>query len=103
MYIKRTFTCQSDNLVYAITCQLYKMIYVGETARSLVVRFAEHLADIRHNRSKPVAQHFNSAGHTPWDLGCYNTSWNHSGSDSVVSYVTFSPSFPHLPESGSLK
>ena len=60
MYIKRTFTCQSDNLVYAITCQLYKMIYVGETARSLVVRFAEHLADIRHNRSKPVAQHFNS-------------------------------------------
>ena len=54
MYIKRTFTCQSDNLVYAITCQLCKMIYFGETSRSLVVRFAEHLADIRHTRSKSL-------------------------------------------------
>ena len=60
MYIKRTFTCQSNKLVYAIICQLCKMIYVGEMARSLVVHFAEPLADIRHNRSKPVAQHFNS-------------------------------------------
>ena len=68
MYIKRTFTCQSDSLVYAITCQLCNTIYVGETARSLVVRFAEHLADIRHNRSTPVAQHFNSAGHTIADV-----------------------------------
>ena len=29
-----------------------------------MVHFLEHLADIHHNRSKPVAQHFNSAGHT---------------------------------------
>ena len=68
MYIKRTFTCQSNNLVYAITCQLCNMIYAGETARFLVVRFAEHLADIRHNHSKSVAQHFNSAGHTIADV-----------------------------------
>ena len=68
-YIKRTFTCQSYNLVYATTCQLCKMIYVGETAWSLVVRFVEHLANIRHNLSKPVAQHFNSAGHTIADAG----------------------------------
>ena len=54
------FTCQSNNLVYAITCQSCNLIYVGETSRSLAVRFSEHLADIRHNRSKPVAQH--SAG-----------------------------------------
>ena len=68
MYIKRTFTCQSNKLVYAIICQLCKMIYVGETARSFVVCFAEHLADIRHNRSKPVAQHFNSASHIIADV-----------------------------------
>ena len=36
--------------------------------RSLEVRFSEHLADIRHNRSKPVAHHFNSAGHTVADV-----------------------------------
>ena len=64
MSIKRTFTCQSDNLVYAITCQSCNLIYVGETSRSIVVHFSEHLADVRHNRSKPVAQHFNSASHT---------------------------------------
>ena len=52
------------NLVYAITCQSCNLIYVGETSRSLMVHFSEHLADIRHNCSKPVAQHFNPAGHT---------------------------------------
>ena len=33
-----------------------------------MVRFAEHMGDIRHNRSKLVAQHFNSAGHTIADV-----------------------------------
>ena len=41
------------------------MIYIGETARSLVARFAEYLADICH---KPAAQHFNSASHTIADV-----------------------------------
>ena len=41
---------------------------MGETARALVTRFTEHLSDIRHNRNKPVAQHFNSANHTIMDL-----------------------------------
>ena len=44
------------------------MIYVGETASSLVVCFAEYLAAICHNRNQPVAQHFNSAGHTIADV-----------------------------------
>ena len=68
MSIKRTFTCQSNYLVYAITCQSCNLIYVGETSKSLAVCFSEHLADIRHNHSKPVAQHFNSAGHTIADV-----------------------------------
>ena len=67
MSIKRTFTCQSLNLVSAITCQSCN-IYVGETSRSLMFHFLEHLADIHHNRSKPVAQHFNSASHTIADV-----------------------------------
>ena len=68
MSIKTTFTCRSDNLVYAITCHSCNFVYVGEVSRSLAVRFSEHLADIRHNRSKPVAQHFNFAGHTIADV-----------------------------------
>ena len=57
MSIKRTFRCQSNNLVYAITCQSCNLIYVGETSRSIVVHFSEHLADVRYYSSKPVAQH----------------------------------------------
>ena len=68
MSIKRTLTCQSDNLVYAITCQSCNLIYVGATSRSLAVHFSKHLADIHHNRSKPLAQHFNFAGHTIADI-----------------------------------
>ena len=37
-------------------------------SRSLLVRFSEHLADIHHKRSNPVAQHVNSAGHTIADV-----------------------------------
>ena len=40
------------------SCQSCNLIYVGETSRSLVVHFSEHLAEIHHNCSKPVAQHF---------------------------------------------
>ena len=49
MPIKRTFTCQSDNLVYAIICKSCNLIYFGETSRSLAVHFSVHLADILHN------------------------------------------------------
>ena len=67
MQVRRGFTCQGDNLVYWITCQTCGMMYVGETARALVISFTEHLAAIRHNRKKPVAQHFNWATHTTMD------------------------------------
>ena len=56
--IKRTFTCQRDNLVYAITCRSCNLSCGGEASRPLAVRFSEHLADIRHSRSRPVAHHF---------------------------------------------
>ncbi|WP_419640437.1 hypothetical protein, partial [Thiolapillus sp.] len=32
--------------------------------RTLDTRFKEHLADIKHHRDKPVANHFNQAGHS---------------------------------------
>ena len=39
MSMKRSFTRQSDNLAYAITCQSCNLIYVGETSRSFTVHF----------------------------------------------------------------
>ena len=63
-YIKKHFTCNTENVVYAISCTTCKMIYIGETGRSLSIRFKEHLADTLHHRDKPVANHFNLPNHT---------------------------------------
>ena len=62
--VTRAFSCHSSNIVYAITCTLCKKIYIGETGRTLEIRAKEHLADIKHNRQKTVAVHFNSTGHS---------------------------------------
>ena len=63
--IQNRFTCQSENVVYCITCRRCTTMYIGETGRRLRERFGEHLRSIR-NRSPvlPVAEHFNSANHT---------------------------------------
>ena len=83
-------------LYYAITCQSCSLICVGETSRCLAVHFSEHLADVHHNRSKPVAQHFNSAGHTMADVKkkkkrfCLNSNdfgFICAGVSNVVSYI----------------
>ena len=39
--------------------------YIGETGRNLRIRFSEHLLSVRNNNPGcPVAQHFNSTGHS---------------------------------------
>ena len=63
--IQNRFTCQSENVVYCITCRRCTSMYMGETGRHLRERFSIHLRSIG-NRSPglPVAEHFNSATHT---------------------------------------
>ncbi|XP_072046328.1 cholesterol 24-hydroxylase-like [Amphiura filiformis] len=61
--IHKHLNCQTDNVVYLITCTKKKKQYVGETSRTLEQRLAEHCADARHNRNTPVARHFNQPGH----------------------------------------
>ena len=39
-------------------------LYIGETGRTLDTCFKEHLADLKLHRDKPVANHFNQAGHS---------------------------------------
>lgn len=49
-------------------CHRCSHIYVGEIWRSLRRRFGEHLRSLRNNTPAfPVAQHFNSAGHSITD------------------------------------
>ena len=38
-------------------------MYVGETERTIAERLKEHLADVRHERNKAVAVHFNEPDH----------------------------------------
>ena len=54
----------TDNIVYVIHCTECAELYIGETGRTLDTRFKEHLADIKQHRDKPVANHFNPAGHS---------------------------------------
>ena len=59
------FSCNSFNVLYAISCNLCsKAIYIGETSNSIRQRMNGHRSDIKHNRNKSVAKHFNKPDHT---------------------------------------
>ena len=64
------FTCQTNNLVYCISCnRCPTILYIGETGRNLRSRFSEHLRSVRNNTPGfPVTQHFNSAGYSISDI-----------------------------------
>ena len=61
------FICSSANVIYCITCNLCKKLYISETGRRLGNRFREHLCDVEKddkNASKPVARHLNLPNHS---------------------------------------
>ena len=64
------FTCTSENVIYCISCRKCpRAVYIGETGRRLADRFREHRLDVLHKKSDlPVAQHFNSPGHSLEDV-----------------------------------
>ena len=64
----KNVSCRSSNLVYAITCQVCGLQYVGQTLLRLMDRFVGHFGDIRRSdQSKPVGAHFSKPGHTRKD------------------------------------
>ena len=65
-YINGSFTCNSTDVVYAITCQhCPSAVYIGQTGQSLRQRMNSHKFDIRNNDpQKPVSMHFNQPGHS---------------------------------------
>ncbi|XP_074642873.1 uncharacterized protein LOC141900033 [Tubulanus polymorphus] len=60
------YTCDSTNVVYAITCDIYPgTIYIGETGQTLRQRLNGHKFDIRQKKmDKPIGEHFNLPNHT---------------------------------------
>ena len=49
--------------------EIHGTVYIGETGRRLADRFREHRLDVLHKKSDfPVAQYFNSPGHSLEDV-----------------------------------
>jgi hypothetical protein len=61
-------SCDSDNIVYLITCNKCHMQYVGESGRSLRERLTDHRSNIKNHKMTPIGIHFNSTGHNFTDL-----------------------------------
>ena len=60
MNITKQFSCQTY-IIYIIDCTKCYKLYISKTECTLNTCFKEHLADIKHHREKPVANHFNQA------------------------------------------
>ena len=69
--LRKTYSCESYNIIYGIECRVCKKFYIGRTGRRLSDRFAEHLSNIRNHKDCPVARHFNSHPHTPSDISVF--------------------------------
>ncbi|XP_070182905.1 uncharacterized protein [Littorina saxatilis] len=76
--IRSSFTCQSTNVVYIITCSQCNKMYVGETYRTLAERLEEHVRAVRCQTDTPVGNHFNSNFHHLQHMSIAAVWQNHS-------------------------
>ena len=61
---KHNVTCNSNNLVYCITCWRCEKQYVGQTKNSLKQRFQGHFyLDVHDVEKTELSRHFNQNGH----------------------------------------
>ena len=60
--------CISHNIIYCLTCNTCGKQYVGQTKRDFVLRFNEHIKDLKlenlDEKTKPVAKHLKRIDHT---------------------------------------
>ncbi|XP_077974125.1 uncharacterized protein LOC144429790 [Styela clava] len=67
--ITQKITCNTENVVYLISCKKCGMQYIGETGRHLKYRISEHIRSIKSkNRDLVVGAHFNQPGHSLKDF-----------------------------------
>jgi len=57
--IKSQLSCNSDNVIYVITCTLCNLYYIGQTQNQLRTRLGQHLSDIKLKNDTSIANHFN--------------------------------------------
>ena len=57
-------SCRSSNLIYAISCKICGIQYVGQTSVRIKDRFVHHFRDIEtSNQDKSVGRHFSGPDH----------------------------------------
>ena len=67
--IESAVTCQSCNIIYCITCLHCNAQYIGESEKSLAVRFGQHKGYVRNRKFyQATGAHFNQRGHTISDM-----------------------------------
>ena len=57
--IKADLNCNSDNVIYVISCLLCNVFYIGQTSNPLRTRLGQHISDINLSKNTSVANHFN--------------------------------------------
>ena len=69
--INSPVSCDTENIIYCITCKRCQQQYVGQSGKGLGVRFAQHRGYVnnyfKHKEAgkvtQPTGEHFNSDGH----------------------------------------
>ncbi len=54
--------CQTDNLIYLLTCKECDDYYVGQTLNRIMDRVNGHRTDIRHRKETPISRHMRTHG-----------------------------------------
>ena len=67
--IESAVNCLSCNIIYCITCLHCNMQYIGETEKSLAIRFGQHKGYVQNRKfAQATGSHFNQRGHCLSDM-----------------------------------
>ena len=66
--IRHPFTCNSNNIIYFITCLKCKKQYVGQTSKTLRNQINQPRLSIKTKQPRYISKHFNLEGHSVNDL-----------------------------------
>ena len=67
--IERSVNCQTSNIVYCIKCVKCQEQYIGESEKTLAIRFGKHRSYVNcKQEDKATGAHFNLPGHQLSDM-----------------------------------
>ena len=66
-HIRGSFTSQSRNIIYLLTCNICNKKYIGETEQTLNRRCRVHESNMRGDNDNIVSRHYKEYNHTSED------------------------------------